>query len=93
MAISSPYIPELPAITKNTILSIEKVCSNSGTVYKHIPDKAIIIKVGAEIIPAVTAVSPKTNPPTMDTTMPTYLGIRTLASFNISNIISVKNIS
>ena len=82
-----------PAIIKKNNLKKESGCSSSGTVYKQIPERAIIISVGGEIIPALTAVSPSTKPPTIDTTIPTYFGIRTLASFSISNIKKVKNIS
>ena len=89
----SPYIPKVPATRRSKNLKTEKDCTNSGTVYKHIPENATIISVGADIIPAETAVSPSTKPPTIDTTIPTYLGILTLASFSISKIISVKNIS
>ena len=57
------------------------------------PESAMIMSVGAEMMPAVTAVSPSTRPPTMETTMPTYFGMRTLASLSISKISKVKNIS
>ena len=61
--------------------------------YKQIPDRAIIRIVGVDTMPARTAVSPKTSAPTIERAMPTYLGILTLASFRISKIKRVKNIS
>ena len=48
---------------------------------------------GVERKPADTAVSPNTNAPTTDRDIPTYLGIRMLASFNTSNKNSTTNIS
>ena len=48
---------------------------------------------GVETNPADTAASPSTSAPTMDSAMPTYFGIRMLASFNTSSVSRTRNIS
>ena len=57
------------------------------------PEKATMMMAGVETKPADTAASPKTSAPTIESAMPTYLGIRTLASFKTSKTRSTKNIS
>ena len=48
---------------------------------------------GVDTKPALTAVSPNTSAPTTDSAMPTYFGIRMLASFRISRTINTRSIS
>ena len=88
-----PKVPILPATIKYKNRKVVVVSTISGTVYKQIAEKAIIITAGVEIIPDFTAVSPKTSAPTTERANPTYLGIRTDASFKTSNTNSVKKIS
>ena len=57
------------------------------------PESAIMSIVGVETSPARTAVSPKTSAPTTDSAMPTYLGMRMLASFKISKMSRTTSIS
>ena len=64
-----------------------------GTVYRQMPDSAMMSMAGVESMPAFTAVSPSTNAPTTDRAMPTYFGIRTLASVSTSRRSTVRNIS
>ena len=88
-----PKVPMLPAIIKKIQRSVAVVSTRSGTTYRHIAENATIIIAGVEIIPAFTAVSPKTKAPTMDMARPTYFGMRMEASFKTSSTKSVKNIS
>ena len=57
------------------------------------PEKATTMMAGVETKPAETAVSPRTSAPTTDRDIPTYLGIRILASFKISKTSKTRNIS
>ena len=72
--IARPKGPKLPAIIRNIHLNVVLVSTRSGVVYRHIAENAIIIMAGVEIIPAFTAVSPKTSAPTTDSASPTYFG-------------------
>ena len=56
-----------------------------GAVYSANELSATTMTLGEEIRPALTAVSPSTSAPTIDSAIPTARGIRTPASRMISN--------
>ena len=82
---SIPNGPKQPAIMRNSQRRILPVSTKFGTAYRQIPEHATTINVGVDKKPALTAASPKTSAPTTDKDIPTYLGIRILASFSTSN--------
>ena len=88
-----PYVPTLPAANSMSIRIKELLSTKLGTVYKQMPDSATIKIAVVDKKPAFTAVSPKPNAATTDSAVPTYLGMRTLASVITSSANRVKNIS
>ena len=52
-----------------------------------------MMMVGVEKMPARTAVSPRTSAPTTESAIPTYLGMRMLASFRTSSMRRTRSIS
>ena len=88
-----PNGPVLPATIRNSQRRRLPVSTKSGTVYRQMPEKATMIIAGEETNPAETAVSPSTSAPTTESAMPTYFGMRMLASFKISSTSNTRNIS
>ena len=79
-----PKGPRLPATKRYSQRRMLPASTKSGTVYRQMPEKATMMMAGVETKPAETAASPNTSAPTTDRDMPTYLGIRMLASFSTS---------
>ena len=96
MKIISAVIPKNPTNAPAKVKSNRRVYNcgaSSGTQYIVSPDMATIITDGGDISPALTAVSPSINAPTIDNARPKYLGILRLASYNISKSKRTNKIS
>ena len=88
-----PNVPTLPAASSMVKRTMLVSSMRLGTAYSPMPLNAMMMIAGVETNPAFTAVSPSTSAPTTESAMPTYLGMRMLASLSTSKTSSTSSIS
>ena len=93
--INNPFNPNNVVSINKIILYVLKALDNSidWKVKPAIEEIAIMIIIIGDTIPALTAASPKINPPSIEIEEPADVDMRKSASFNISKQMIIKSAS